>query len=72
MIVAVVAHDIPVTIPEELTVATAVLLLLQVPPGVASVSAVVEPTQRVSVPAIGAGLLFAVMVSVAKQPVPDV
>lgn len=72
MIVAVVAQEIPVTTPEELTVATAVLLLLHVPPGVASVSAVVAPTQRVSVPPMGAGLLLVVIVNVVKQPVPNV
>lgn len=43
---------IAVTIPLELTVATEVLLLLQVPPEVASTRVVVVPAQRVVVPVI--------------------
>ena len=44
----------PVTIPVvEPTVATAVLLLLQVPPVVASVSVLEEPAQTVSIPLMG-------------------
>jgi hypothetical protein len=42
----------PVTTPEVPTVATAVLLLLHVPPGVASVNEVVEPAQTDVVPVI--------------------
>ena len=45
----------PVTIPEPVpTVATAVVLLVHVPPGVASASVVVLPTQTVKVPVTGA------------------
>jgi hypothetical protein len=46
----------PVTIPEALTVATALSLLLQVPPEVASVSEVVPPTHVFTVPRIAAGI----------------
>ena len=43
--------ETPVTIPvEEPTVAIAVLLLLQWPPAVESVSGLVEPTQTIVVP----------------------
>ena len=38
--------------PEALTVATAVVKLLQVPPGVASEHVVVEPTHTVAAPEI--------------------
>ena len=44
----------PVTTPEALTVATAVLLEDQVPPAVASLKFVVEPTQTEAVPVIAA------------------
>ncbi len=44
-------HTIPVAIP---TVATAEVLLLQVPPGVASVSVTQAPLHTVDGPAIGA------------------
>jgi hypothetical protein len=47
--------ETPVTIPVELTVAIAVLLLLHVPPVVASVSVDVPPTATVVVPEIAAG-----------------
>ena len=43
----------PVTRPVELTVAIAVLLLLQVPPAVASVNCEVNPLQIAALPAIG-------------------
>lgn len=42
------------TTPEELIVATLVLLLVQVPPDVASLSVLVKPLQILSVPVIGA------------------
>ena len=45
----------PVTTPVLLTVAIAVLLLLQVPPVVASLKALVPPTVVVGVPVIAAG-----------------
>jgi hypothetical protein len=44
----------PVTTPEALTVATAVLLEDQVPPAVTSLSVVVDPTQTDVVPVIAA------------------
>ena len=44
---------LPRTTPVELTEAIALLLLLQVPPDVASANVVVAPTQTVVVPVIG-------------------
>ena len=58
---------IPVTTPLISIVATAVLELLQVPPGVASFNAVVKPWQTVVVPVTGESG-FTVTVVVAKQP----
>jgi hypothetical protein len=57
----------PVTSPEALTVATAVLLEDQVPPGVASFSEDVDPVQTLLVPAMAAtmGNAFTVTVAVA-------
>ena len=40
----------PLTAPEEVTVATAVLVMLHTPPVVASVNAVDEPAQTLAVP----------------------
>jgi hypothetical protein len=48
-------------------VATAVLLLLKVPPGTTSLSNVVAPSQRVVMPVIGA-IGFMVTVFKARQP----
>ena len=61
--------DTAVTTPLLFIVATPVLLLLQVPPPVASARVVVAPTQRVTgVPGvIAAGLLFTVTVASASQ-----
>lgn len=60
----------PVTIPEVPTVAIDVLLLLQVPPVVASVRLAVEPIQYTDVvPPIGAGSGLMVITLVAIQPV---
>src|ERR1019366_9069008 len=61
----------PETTPVLPTVATAVLLLLHVPPGVASVSVVVLPAQTVAVPVTDDGNAFTVTVAEAVQP-PDV
>lgn len=62
--------DIPVVTPvDELIVATAVVLLLQVPDGVASLSAVVRPWHTVRVPAIAAGNGLTVNADVVIQPV---
>ena len=56
----------PVTTPvDELTVATAVLLLLHVPPVVASVNVAVFPTHALMVPPIAAGLAFTDAILVA-------
>jgi hypothetical protein len=54
------------------TVATAVLLLVHVPPATASLSAVVEATHTNNVPVIVAGEVFTVTVVVAIHPVPMV
>jgi hypothetical protein len=63
----------PVTTPEALTVATAVLLEDQVPPTVTSVKVVVDPAQTVVVPAIAAttGLAFTVIEAVALEVQPE-
>ena len=47
--------DTPVTTPVELTVAMDVLLLLHVPPGVASASVVDDPMHTVLLPVMAAG-----------------
>jgi len=60
----------PVTIPElEPTVASAVLLLVHVPPVVASLNVVVANGQRTIVPVIAAGSGLTVSVVVVKHPV---
>jgi hypothetical protein len=48
----VVPADTPVTVPEELTVAIAVSVLLHAPPGAASLSDVVDSAHTVAVPAM--------------------
>jgi hypothetical protein len=59
----------PVTMPvNKLTVATVVLLLLHVPPAVASLNIVVSPKHTFVLPVIGAGNGFTVTVVVMKQP----
>jgi hypothetical protein len=52
--------------------ATAELLLVQLPPGVGSVSVVVRPLQMLVVPAIAAGLGYTVIGVVIRQPVGNV
>ena len=59
----------PVTILVDPIVAIAVLLLLHVPPTVASARVVVKPGQTVVVPVIAAGNAFTVIVAVALHPV---
>jgi hypothetical protein len=54
------------------TVATAVLLLLQVPPVLVVLSVVVCPTQALVLPVITAGSGFTVATAVRWQPVPNV
>jgi hypothetical protein len=49
-------------------VASAVLLLLQIPPVVASASVVVDPAHTVVAPVTAAGCGFTVIGKVAKQP----
>jgi len=58
----------PVTTPVVLTVAIKVLLLLHVPPGVASVSVLVPPTVVDAIPEMGAGIGDTVTVREAEQP----
>lgn len=62
----------PVTMPVVEPMSALVLLLLQVPPVVASVNVVVPPaSQTVAVPAMAAGAVFTVMVMVVVQPEPS-
>jgi len=63
----------PVTSPEEIfTDATEVVLLLQVPPVVASLNVVVAPPQIKAVPVIGVANAVTVTGVVARQPVGNV
>jgi len=65
--------DTPTRKPDtEVMVASAVLLLLQVPPPVASVSVIEEPTQTAVGPPIAAGKGFTVTIFVRLQPVDNV
>jgi hypothetical protein len=57
----------PVTTPEELTVNTAVLLLLHTPPDVASLN-VTGLVQSTVTPAIADGIGYAVIADVIVQP----
>jgi hypothetical protein len=60
----------PVITPVDVfIVATVVELLLQVPPGVASVAKMVEPIHTTPALDIGAGVLVTLSVLVLKQPV---
>ena len=60
------------THPVDPTVATEVLLLLQVPPEVASERQLVRPRQMPGLPAIAAGSGFTLIVFMATQPTGDV
>ena len=71
MIVAVPA-DIPVTSPPEVTVATAVLVLLHAPPVGVHDSVVVAPVHTVVVPVIAPIVPLTVTTLVAEQPAADV
>ena len=63
----------PVTTPVVgTTVATAVLLLLHVPPPTLFVNDVVSPAQILAVPPIEAGLVLTVILFDVKQPVPSI
>jgi hypothetical protein len=63
---------IPVTMPDELTVATAGDIEVHVTPDVAELSVVVCPSQKDNVPVIAAGLAFTVSMAVARHPVGNV
>lgn len=56
----------------EPTVATAVLLLLQLPPVIEFTSVIVAPLHTVVGPVIGPGARFTVTTAVTKQPVDSV
>ena len=60
----------PVTIPVSETVPAAGVLLVQVPPGVASARAMVLPAQTDEGPVMAAGPAFTVSVLVTVQLVP--
>jgi hypothetical protein len=63
--------DTPVTIPVvDPIVATPVLLLLQVPPPITSVSEMLAPMQKADGPAIAAGVEFTVTTMVTLPPHP--
>ena len=59
---------IPVTIPEEPIMATAVLLLVHIPPPAVLPNIVVAPAHTCSVPLITEGAKFTIIVVVAVQP----
>jgi hypothetical protein len=61
---------IPFTIPAPPIVATATLLLLQVPPTIVLDKVVVKLSHNVGVPLIGAGNGLTVITAVLTQPVP--
>lgn len=62
----------PVTTPDVLTVPSAVLLLLHVPPVVVSVSVVVRPVHTFIVPVSAAGCRFTLIGNIALQPLANV
>ena len=66
--IVVVPPDTPVTSPGLTTVATAVLLLVHVPPKTASLSTISEPSHTEDGPLISAGVGLTVTVVVAIQP----
>ncbi len=71
-VIVAVPAEIPVTTPVVLpTVATPGALLVHVPPGVASVNVIVEPTHTADGPAITAGNAFTVITLVVEQPPPN-
>jgi len=63
-----VPEAIPVTIPDEPIVATEGIEEVHVPPGEGSERIVVEPTQTLVNPTIGAGAEETVTVTIALQP----
>lgn len=64
--------EMPVTTPDVLIVPNAVLVLLQVPPGVASARVTVDPTQTLDAPVMAAGVALTVTGMLIKQPVGNV
>jgi hypothetical protein len=65
--------DAPVTMPDVVpTVAVVLLLLLHMPPIVASLRVAVVPEHTVGEPVMATGTGFTVMGLVAMQPVPSV
>jgi hypothetical protein len=62
----------PLTVPVGVTGATDGLLLLHVPPGVASLSVVIPPTHTAGSPVMGFGAAITLMIVVTLQPVPSV
>lgn len=71
--IVVVPNEIPVTTPENKpTTATEGLLLVQLPPVVASNWVIEDPTQTEVGPVMVEGRLFTVKVAVVKHPVPSV
>jgi hypothetical protein len=64
--------DTPVTTPAEVTVARAVLLLSQKPPGVASARVITLPTPTELLPVIAAGTGLTVSTRDTEQPVDKV
>jgi hypothetical protein len=72
-VIAAVPEVTPFTTPlVEPTVATEVLLLVQLPPNVASLKVRVELTHTAEPPVIPAGIELTVAVAVVAQPVPSV
>jgi hypothetical protein len=57
---------------EDAAVATLTLLLLHVPPAVASVNSVLLPAHTKEDPAIGAGTAFTLIMEIVAQPVGSV
>jgi hypothetical protein len=65
-VIIVVPPETPVTTPDDgLMVATAVLLLVQVPPVIVSLSGIIAPAQTVAGPEIEKGALLTVTTAVA-------
>jgi hypothetical protein len=72
-VIVTVPDDIPFTMPlAEPTVATALLLLLHVPPASVLERVAVGPSQTVLAPVIAAGVPVTVTVCIAGQPAPTV
>ena len=70
--IVVVPDTRPLTIPVvRLTVAVAVVLLLQVPPVVISLNVIIVPAHRLELPVIAAGDGVTVIGLVTVQPVPN-